>query len=1323
MESNFNKPLPFDPHSDSSSVDQRWTKWVKKFEIYVVAADINNDIRKKALLLNLAGEEVSEIFDSLPETGATYQQALTVLNNYFKPKKNILFEIYKFRQAKQEPTETLNEFYARLRNLSATCEYENANNANNEIKIQILVGTTSESLRKKILKEGTITLESILEFGRTDEVVEGQAAALANNENVMKVRTTTINQHKKKPWKSAEHKAIPNRSCQNCGGNWHKNGLSTCPARGQACYKCGKSNHFANVCKQSVRQGSKDKQVKLVAEQSNENNSDEESYVFNINDGGSKLPTVNLNLCGIKIPFVLDTGTSSNIINNTVYQSLQNPTPLQQTTTNLFPYQSTQCLPVLGKFNTMISNEAGTNTTNARFYVIEGSSESLLSFKTATELGLINLTCSISARHSEFATKYPKLFKGIGRLKGKQAHLHIDDSIQPVAQQHRRIPFHIRKKVEEELNRLHKADIIEPVQGPTTWVSPIVVVAKPHNPDQIRICVDMRLPNTAIKRERHITPTIDDLITELNGACVFSKLDLKDGYHQLELDVQSRHITTFSTHTGLWRYKRLSFGINSAAELFQNTIRQVISGIKGAINISDDILVFGKTKEQHDKELQQTLETIQACGLTLNINKCLFGLKKVVFFGHEFSAGGVAPDKRKVQDFINMQPPKTVSEVRSLLGMINYCGRFIPNLAQLTQPLRSLIIKDKDWQWGTVEEQTFLTLKEKLTNNTTNTYFDINKHTELYVDAGPDGLGAMLTQPTKKSAGVVACSSRSLTNVEKRYSQIEKEMLAITWAVQHFKLYLEGSDFTIKTDHKPLVHLLTNPRNQTSIRLERLRLKLQGYDFIVQHCPGNMNPTDFFSRHPIGNKKTNDAIEEHVNYLINGAVPEALTREYIASETIKDTTLQKLTVVINSQKELTWADPVIERFSKIRYELSVAHDGIITRGNRIVIPSSLQQNIIELAHKGHQGVVKTKKLLREKVWFPDLDKMVETRIKSCIPCQATITQHTRTPIISTPLPSNPWESLAMDFAGPFPNGKYVMVILDEFSRFPVVEVIKSLKATKIINHLNRIFGLFGIPTSLKTDNGPPFNGSEFKIFLKSKGCKHRAVTPLWPEANGNVERFMKTIKRTIQTAVIENLNWEGELHQFLMNYRSTPHSTTEIPPYDALFKRRVRTTIPIIDTTPKENKIRDKDAKNKEKNKNYADKQRHTRPHELQLHDKVLVKQKPTNKYSPPYNPNPFVITNVAGNAVTIQRDRQQLIRNSSLLKKLEGDQCKTNTTNETTLQSDDNTPVSGTEEPPQNDPKSENQERTQVIPRRSGRTIRRPSRFEDYEIPTRGDM
>ncbi|XP_053403126.1 uncharacterized protein K02A2.6-like [Mercenaria mercenaria] len=222
-------------------------------------------------------------------------------------------------------------------------------------------------------------------------------------------------------------------------------------------------------------------------------------------------------------------------------------------------------------------------------------------YETAVELEIVPVIQTISSKNEKYSDlydKYKPVFNGLGKLKDKQIKFHIDESVIPTAQPARRIPFHVRDKVAQELEKLEKLDVIEKATGATPWVSNLVVAPKPKSPNDVRICVDMRKANLALKRERHVVPTVDNIVMELNGSTVFSKVDLYKGFHQLELSEESRNMTVFASHVGLWRYKRLNFGVSVAPEIFQNEIRQVINGLNGVLNISDDIIIHGKTQNR-----------------------------------------------------------------------------------------------------------------------------------------------------------------------------------------------------------------------------------------------------------------------------------------------------------------------------------------------------------------------------------------------------------------------------------------------------------------------------------------------------------------------------------------------------------------------------------------------------------------------------------------------------------------------------------------------------------------------------------------------------
>ena len=409
------------------------------------------------------------------------------------------------------------------------------------------------------------------------------------------------------------------------------------------------------------------------------------------------------------------------------------------------------------------------------------------------------------------SAKYPKCFSGVGKLKGFQLQLHIDKSVRPVAQPPRRIPFGLRAKVEAELQHLLDDDVIEPAQGPTPWISPVVVTPKPNG--EIRLCVDMRRANAAIVRERHPIPTIEEVLQDLSSCQFFSKLDLRKGFHQIELHPDSRQITTFTTHKGLYRYKRLSFGISSAPEVYQHIIQQILQECPGTANIADDILVYGRTKREHDDHLEHVLQTLEQRGLTVNSTKCDFNVDKLHFMGHIISKQGISPDPDKVYAIQHARQPENASETCSFLGLVTFCSKFLPDLATIAEPLRRCSKPGTPFKWGKEQSHAFQTLKTKMTNTGTLAIFDPDAPTRVIADASPVGLGAILLQEQQGTLRVICFASRTLSDVEKRYSQTEKEALALVWACERFSMYLIGRHFHLVTDHKPLDSL--QPTQQT----------------------------------------------------------------------------------------------------------------------------------------------------------------------------------------------------------------------------------------------------------------------------------------------------------------------------------------------------------------------------------------------------------------------------------------------------------------------------------------------------------------------------
>ena len=416
-------------------------------------------------------------------------------------------------------------------------------------------------------------------------------------------------------------------------------------------------------------------------------------------------------------------------------------------------------------------------------------------------------------------------------------------------QNSRPIPTHYRSRVEAKLKQLEDQDIIEPVTGPTPWVSPVVIVDKPNG--DIRLCVNMSKPSEALLRTHHPYPTSEEILHDLNGSKFFFKIDLKECYHQIELAESSRHLTTFKTHVGLRRYKRLPYGASVGSEICQHVIGQVLEGCPNTRNIADDILVHGPTKEEHDKFLESTLLCLQERNLTVNPAKCLFGVTELDYYGFHISALGVSPDKNRIQAIKQMQPPNSATEARSFLGSVNTVARFVPNLAAMTEPIRQLTHKNSPWSWGPEQSEAFEKFCNLISSDTVLAHFDPSLPTQVRHDACKIGISGALTQKHPDgSIRPVTYASRSLSPVEQRCSQREREALPAVWACERFHFYIHGIQFDLVGDHKPL-EVLLNGRGNASPRIERWRLRLQNYSPRIVFQPGIQNAVDILSRKPV----------------------------------------------------------------------------------------------------------------------------------------------------------------------------------------------------------------------------------------------------------------------------------------------------------------------------------------------------------------------------------------------------------------------------------------------------------------------------------------
>ena len=669
-----------------------------------------------------------------------------------------------------------------------------------------------------------------------------------------------------------------------------------------------------------------------------------------------------------------------------------------------------------------------------------------------------------------------------------------------------------------------------------------------------------------------------------------------------------------------------------------------------------------------DDTLRQILHRFSENNLTLNLRKCEFDKLQMEFFGFVFSQRGISPSENKVVSIKQLQPPTSATEVRSFLGMTNYLSRFIPLYSAKTAPLRTLTEKDVTWNWGHLEQQAFEELKQALTSDKVLTYFDPKRKTAIVTDAGPNGISAILLQNVNNmDKKVVAYSSRALTDAETRYSQLEKEALAILHGCEKFRVYLIGSTFEVYTDHLPLVTLLNKPNKKIPLRLERWALRLQAYNFTVKHIKGTLNPADYCSRNTQwdANSIASSTTEEYISFIVSEATPRAITIQELKSHRQTDPTLQELRQLITSNK---WReiDKTIERYENSdvkelniynshKHELTLTSDGnLILRGNRTLIPFTLRQRLVNIAHESHCGVSKTKSIMRDKVYFPGLDELVETTLRNCLPCKAVSRPDHPPPLKMSTLPPDPWHTVNMDFLGPLPDGSHLLVVIDQRSRFPEVEIVGTTSAHSTLGKLDRIFATHGLPNKVITDNGSPFHSHEFQDYMKHRGIDHHKITPLHPKANSTAENFMRGLNKTLRTAVIDGKQWKSALYDFLLSYRVAKHSTTQVSPAEVMFYRKLRTKIPSIDNKPDVKALRDLERRDqimKENIKRYTDNRNNATYSSIKVGDYVLVKQQRRNKLSANFDPKPYRVMSIKGYMITAQRPNHRITRNSQHFK------------------------------------------------------------------------
>ena len=725
----------------------------------------------------------------------------------------------------------------------------------------------------------------------------------------------------------------------------------------------------------------------------------------------------------------------------------------------------------------------------------------------------------------------------------------MNPSASPKVHPPRRVPLEIRDKVKVKLEEMESKGVISKVNDPTSWVNSLVVETKANG--ELRLCLDPTDLNKDIMREYHPIPVVDDIVPELNGSDLFTKLDLKDGYWHIKLTKAASYLTTFSTPFGKYRYNRLPFGLCVSQDVFQRKVDETYGSCEGAIGISDDITCHGKGDGQHDPRLHNVMEQTRKANLCLNYDKLIVKKPAVKFFGNVFSAEGVRADPDKIKAITALRAPRTKSEVKSFLGMVNYLQKFLPRLSEHTKVLRSLERKGVHFVWDAEHQESFDRIKSMLSEDMILAYYDRKQPVTLQCDYSENGLGVALVQNERP----VLFASKALVGSELNYSPIEGEMLGAVYGIKKFHNYLYGRKFTIECDHKPLQDIKKKNLNLAPPRLRGMLQSVSDYDYTIRYRPGKeMVLPDALSRLSCADKSEVSGTRMTIHELVDVSQSrlERLQRECEA-----DVVQQKIKKLVRTgwparRKSL---EHELRPYWSMRHVISVV-DGLIMAGSRIIIPEQSRSQVLQEIHEGHQGITKCTLRAKNAVYWPGMYNEIRNVVGNCGACKEFENAQTKCPMIITEIPPQPWYTVGADLFQ-F-KGRWHLLVTDIYSKAPFVRPLPNSGSYATIRAMKSIFTENGIPLKVVSDNGTHFTGGEYKRFASKWGFEMVLSSPEYPQGHALIERHIQTVKKCMWKCDVSGY----DLDLALLVLRSTPLAADLPSPAELLQGRKFRTTLP-----------------------------------------------------------------------------------------------------------------------------------------------------------------
>lgn len=1187
--------------------EETFGHYIERLEIYFEIKGWNTNSEddsfckyKGLFLINSLGPKYYKLLSSLttPDqpSNKPYDELVKILKEHLSPRKNVLTEQHKFFSRVQNEDESISNYIAALKEcaknseFSSLCNDSKCTKANIDLMIraQMIRGMHDPDIREKILQLGNLTLEKAIDVALAVESskIDNKHVYTSHASSINKIVTESKYKNAKQTNKntnmsiSARLPQNGNQSkieqlglfglCLHCGKNNHAS--NECRIINKLkCNFCKKQGHLQKVCI-SYHQETQEKNQSV--KQIDNNELDDVDHDINRiidvhynNDSNDDRMIAQVLINGKCHKFECDSGSRVSLINFDDFQNLKLEVPIKKTQI-LFRSYTGQVFSPIGvcKVNVNYQNQSSLED----LYIVDLEKSAILGRTWIRNLK-INLheikqiercttTQEIKTTIDNIKTKYASMFAPeVGKVSGFKCSLRLKENAQPIFLKSRPVPHALKILVEEELDKLECQDIIEKVDQ-SEWGTPIVVIPKPNG--SIRICADYKQTvNKQLHDGRYPIPRIEDIFNNLRNGKYFCTLDIHKAYLHVPVDDESAKIQAITTHKGTYLAKRLFFGIKTAPNEFHKFIDQVVQDLEGTIAYFDDIIIQGKSFEECKLRLIKTLDKLQTYDLHVNVEKCKFFEKQVQYLGHIISHEGIQKTPDKVKAIKEAPRPTDVDGVRQFLGMVQYYSKFIKDASSLLFPLNKLLRKDVKFRWTPECETSFLHIKSVLSSDTVLTPFNPDLPVLLATDASPFGISAILShRMPNNDERPIMFASRSLTTAERNYSQLDREATAVNWGFKKFFDYIYGRKFTLLVDNKPLMAILHPDKRLpllSSTRMLRYAQFLSGFDYDVIHKTSAQHTNaDYFSRHPISSlgNKSNLVDDEHIVMMdtVFQITNETVTANDIAKETSSDEELCQLKDNLLSGKI---RDP----------ELSL-QDGILFRGQRVVIPKKLQPPILQELHSTHVGIVKMKALARNYCYWKSIDSDIETLVKSCKECCDNKSNPVKAPLHVWDTPTRNWQRVHMDYAGPFLNHNFLIVV-DARSKWPEIYSLKNSPTSEnTIHFLREIFSHQGLPEVLVSDNATIFKSDEFSNFCKRMGIRQRFSAPGNPSTNGLAERYVQILKTKLKCMKFEPGTLHQKLCKLLFRFRTTPLSSGQTPA-EMMLGRNLRTVLDLLRPT------------------------------------------------------------------------------------------------------------------------------------------------------------